>query len=517
MSHSLHNGPTRQAASYCRVSTDKDDQLNSFAAQQAYFREYIGQRPDMELYRIYADEGISGTTTKHRVEFNRMMEDARRGKFQVILTKEVSRFSRNILDTIRFTRELKQLGVAVIFLTDGINTLDPDAELRLTIMASIAQEESRRTSGRVTWGQTRQMERGVVFGRSLLGYDVKNGAIKLNVEGAETVRTIFYKYAVEQQGTSQIARYLTENRICTSTGRREWKSSTVIKILKNEKYVGDLVQKKTYTPDYLTHAKKINKGEVPQVIIRNHHEPIIGRELWNMAQLRLQRNNKRGGTDRTCSGLFAFSGKIICGECGSVFVCRTRKRVDGAQVRRWQCSRAAAGGKNACAVGKQLGNDAAYELIFLALDRLALNPKELAASLSDLIVRAQAASDAVNNKRLQRMDAEYRQLQRKKDKALDSFLSGTISEEELHRVRMLYDGQLKTVSERQTKVKAAISPRSICEKELEDQIKRLLDGQEGRELLVRYLVEQILVCGDRHVEVKLKYLSAPFCFCEERR
>ena len=162
-------------ASYCRVSTDKDDQANSFESQRRYFREYIARQPDWELYKVYADEGITGTSTKKRVQFNQMIHDAHKGKFKLIITKEVSRFSRNILDTIAFTRELKALGVGVLFMNDGINTLDPDSELCLSIMGSIAQEESRKTSARVKWGQTRQMERGVVFGKSMLGYDVKVG------------------------------------------------------------------------------------------------------------------------------------------------------------------------------------------------------------------------------------------------------------------------------------------------------------------------------------------------------
>ena len=191
-----------KVASYCRVSTDKDDQANSFESQQRYFRAYIDRQPEWELYQIYADEGITGTSTKKRAAFNQMIADARMGKFERILTKEVSRFSRNILDTIAYTRELKALGVGVLFLNDGISTLEPDAELRLSIMGSIAQEESRKTSSRVKWGQTRRMEQGVVFGRSLLGYDVKDGRLTVNPEGAELVRLIFHKYGVEKKGTT---------------------------------------------------------------------------------------------------------------------------------------------------------------------------------------------------------------------------------------------------------------------------------------------------------------------------
>ena len=144
-------------ASYCRVSTDKDDQANSFENQQRYFRAYIDRQPELELYQVYADEGITGTSTKKRAAFNQMIADARMGKFELILTKDVSRFSRNILDTIAYTRELKALSVGVLFMNDGISTLEPDAELRLSIMGSIAQEESRKTSSRVKWGQTRRM------------------------------------------------------------------------------------------------------------------------------------------------------------------------------------------------------------------------------------------------------------------------------------------------------------------------------------------------------------------------
>ena len=333
------------AAAYCRVSTDQSDQANSFASQQRYFRDYIDRRPDLLLYDIYADEGITGTSTKKRTEFNRMMQDAREGRFQVILTKEVSRFSRNILDTIRYTRELKELGVGVLFLLDGIDSMRPDAELYLAIMASLAQEESRKTSARVVWGQTRQMEKGVVFGPSLLGYDVKNGEISIKPQGAETVRLIFHKYALAGCSTVEIAADLTMRGIPTHRGSTQWRPGTIVKILKNEKYVGDLVQKKTYTPDYLTHEKRRNSGQVPLVIIRDHHTPIVSRELWEQAQQRLSRNNRRKSGS---SQKHPLSGKIICASCGSFFVSRVKRRGDGTVVRSWRCSAAVRGGKAAC-------------------------------------------------------------------------------------------------------------------------------------------------------------------------
>ena len=276
-----------QVAAYCRVSTDKEDQANSFEAQQRYFREYIQRQPDWELQGIYADEGFSGTSTNKRVEFNKMLHAAELGQIDLIVTKEVSRFTRNTVDALQITRELRRRGVGVLFLNDSLDTRTNDGELRLTIMSSFAQDESRRTSERSKWGQMRSMEKGVVFGGSLLGYDVIGGKMTVNPEGAEVVRLIFHKYLQERKGCSTIARELREAGILSSKGNCLWSSATVTKILKNEKYCGDLIQKKTYTPDFLTHEKKYNHGKEPLVELKDHHEPIIDRETWQAVQREL--------------------------------------------------------------------------------------------------------------------------------------------------------------------------------------------------------------------------------------
>ncbi len=368
-----------RTAGYCRVSTEREDQLHSFAAQQRFFRQYIERQDGWELYEIYADEGISGTSTRRRTQFQRMIADAGEGKFQLILTKEVSRFSRNLLDTIRYTRELKRMGVGVLFLNDNICTLDPDAELRLSIMASIAQEESRKTSERVKWGQTRQMERGVVFGHSLLGYTVRNGKILVEPEGAEIVRQIFYKYGIEKKGTTVIARELEEAGICSGSGKAQWSNSHILKILKNEKYAGDLIQKKTITPDYLTHEKKRNCGEEEPVILRNHHEAIISRELWKTVQEELNSRRKPANSPSK-SVRHTFSGKICCGECGANFVSRLKYRKDGTCYRRWQCS----GTQNNCTVGHLLRDDTAAEMVTAALRSLDIPWERICANVISL-------------------------------------------------------------------------------------------------------------------------------------
>ena len=265
----------KRVAAYCRVSTEKEEQAQSFESQCDFFRCYIEQKKEWEFYIVFADEGISGTSTK-----------------------EISRFARNTLDSIYYTRELRKVGVGVLFLNDGINTLDGDAELRLSIMASIAQEESRKTSERVKWGQKRRMEEGVVFGRSMLGYDVRNGKMYVNEEGAEVVRKIFYKFVEERKSTHTIARELLEEGIYPMRSKK-WRNTVILRILQNEKYCGDLVQKKTFTPDYLSHEKKYNRGEEEFVIIKNHHEPIISREMFEKAEKIFSRNKAQKDSENT--------------------------------------------------------------------------------------------------------------------------------------------------------------------------------------------------------------------------
>lgn len=324
-----------RAAAYCRVSTDLLEQQSSFENQKAFFRSYIESHPGWELVEIYADEGITGTSAEAREGFMRMLNDAERGSFKLLLTKEVSRFSRNLLDTVRYTRELKALGVGVIFLNDGISTLDSDAELRLGIMASVAQEESRKTSERVRWGQQRMMERGVVFGRSMLGYRAKNGMLLIEPSGAGLVRRIYDMYINGNMGIRTIAKTLTDEKIETANGKHEWAGATILKILKNERYCGDLIQHKTYTPDYLTHRKKRNTGQIDTVCLYDHHEPIIERSAWNAVQAELNRRRPSNDNISAHGNRYALSGKIKCTRCGKAYTARTRKNSNNKISRIW--------------------------------------------------------------------------------------------------------------------------------------------------------------------------------------
>lgn len=517
-----------KVASYCRVSTDKDDQANSFESQQRYFRAYIDRQPEWELYQVYADEGITGTSTKKRAAFNQMIADARMGKFELILTKEVSRFSRNILDTIAYTRELKALGVGVLFMNDGISTLEPDAELRLSIMGSIAQEESRKTSSRVKWGQTRRMEQGVVFGRSLLGYDVKGGRLTVNPEGAELVRLIFHKYGVEQKGTTVIARELREAGYQTHRGGIRWNGSCIVKLLKNEKYVGDLIQKKTITPDYLTHAKKANHGEEELVIIRDHHPPIIDRELWDVVQEELKKRNRNGALGAGHSNRYIFSGKIKCGECGASFVSRQRKRKDGSLSRRWSCYSAVneggihvdpQGNRVGCDVRMALRDEVAMDMLRQALRTLRLDSGGLIDSVTAIALEAIRAGEQSGGERRESLELRLEQLNRKREAALDAFFSRDITREEMRRMTGRYDREAAELRERLARTGAR--SESSCEKAaLRDDIRRrvagLVNGEGDSEIFCKTILDHMVVYRDQRVEVRLNLLPQTWCFVLER-
>ena len=503
-------------ASYCRVSTDKDDQANSFAAQQRYFKAYIERQPDWELYEVYADEGITGTSTKKRIQFNRMIHDAHMGKFKLILTKEVSRFSRNILDTIAFTRELKTLGVGVLFMNDGIDTLEPDAELRLSIMASIAQEESRKTSSRVKWGQTRQMERGVVFGTSMLGYDVKGGTLSINPEGAEIVRLIFRKYAVEKKGTTVIARELREGGYQTYRGCSDWSASHILKILKNEKYVGDLTQKKTFTPDYLTHAKKYNHGEEALITLTNHHEPIISREIWNITQAELQKRNRRGESGEGHSNRYLFSGKIKCGECGASFVARKKYRKDGSYYRRWSCYTAITKGakqrgkESGCGVGRLLREDTAMEIVKQGLRSLQLDTDWLARKITVLAAEAidlQAASDSPTN-----IQSQIQRVTQKRVDILDAFFSKSITEEEMRLLTARCKRELTVLNARAQSLRVRQERCSDTKRHISQRVHAILRGEAGQESFYKSILDGLTVYHDGRVELRFRLLPQKWIF-----
>ena len=337
-----------RVAAYCRVSTSQEDQRHSLENQRRYFGEYISRQPDWTLVEVYADEGLSGTSTD-RPAFRKMLAAAVEGQLDLILTKEVSRFARNTVDALAYTRLLRRQGVGIVFLGDNIDTRQNDGEFRLTIMASVAQEESRKISERVKWGQQRSMERGVVFGRdNIYGFSLKGGELTVKPEQAEIIRAVYRRFLLDGKGTYIIARELTAEGIPPPSGKgKAWSSTMVLRLLRSEKYCGDLLQRKSCTPDFLDHRKVKNEGQSPQVYLRDHHEAIVPRAVFEAVQHELDRRQAARKYSSRPSARYWCSGRLVCGQCGSRFVPRKGAKADGGL--RWVCGKRVQHGVSACA------------------------------------------------------------------------------------------------------------------------------------------------------------------------
>ena len=309
----------RRVAAYARVSTDSDEQLTSYEAQIDYYKNFIKNKPDWEFVHVYSDEGISATNTKNREGFNEMIKDALDRKIDLIITKSISRFARNTLDTISYTRKLKAKGIEVYFEKENLWSLDEKTEFLLTIMASMAQEESRSISQNVTMGKRWGMKEGRVSWAysNMLGYTKENGKIMVVENEAILVRKIYQLFLREGKTCSGIAEYLKEKGIPTPSGNScKWTKNTINSILRNEKYKGDALLQKTYTADYLEHKVEKNRGHLPQYYVENSHPAIIDKEEWEIVQAELMRREQIGAA---YSGNSIFSSKLICGDCGGFY------------------------------------------------------------------------------------------------------------------------------------------------------------------------------------------------------
>ncbi|MCX4307611.1 MAG: recombinase family protein [Acetatifactor sp.] len=326
-----------RVAAYARVSTNNEEQLTSYEAQVDYYTRYIQTKEEWQFVEVYTDEGISATNTKKREGFNRMVADALAGKIDLIITKSISRFARNTVDTLTTVRKLKEKGIEVFFEKENIRTLDGKGELLITIMSSLAQEESRSISENVTWGQRKRFADGKVslpYGQ-FLGYRKgPDNLPEIVEEEAVTVRLI-YRLFLYGKSPSAIASYLTGEGILTPSGKNRWRAATVESILTNEKYKGDALLQKNFTVDFLTKKTKLNEGEVPQYYVANSHPAIIAPEIFDLVQYEMKRRKTDG---RFTSCTHPFSGKIICGHCRGIYGSKVWHSNTPNRTLVWQCN-----------------------------------------------------------------------------------------------------------------------------------------------------------------------------------
>ena len=337
--------PKKRMAAYCRVSSDKDEQLHSLRAQKSYYEKALAEDAGCEFAGIYADEGISGTGVKKREGFLRMIDDCRAGKIDGVVTKSVSRFGRNTVDTLVYTRELRSLGIDVYFEKENIHSIDPAGELLLTLISATAQNESMGLSENIKWGVRRRYENGDAGSLPLgkfYGYTQKNRKITVNADEAVVVQRIYSEYLAGYT-SAQIAERLTKDGIPTERGNAVWGLSSVYRILNNEKYKGDTLFQKTYIEDPISHRREKNDGVLPQFYAENSIPAIVSREVWGLAAAERERRKRYCKEHsltvyRTGSEEYPLSMRVVCGTCGRTFMLLESKARDDSGRRYWRCT-----------------------------------------------------------------------------------------------------------------------------------------------------------------------------------
>lgn len=424
-----------RVAAYCRVSTDVDEQLNSFASQKAYYKEKIESNPEWILVDLYADEAITGTKVDVREGFQRMMNDAFAGKIDIIMTKSISRFARNTVDTLNYVRKLKEKRVAVFFEEENINTLTMDGELLLTILSSVAQQEVQNISEHVKSGLRMKLQRGEMVGfNGCYGYDYdpKTKSISINQEESKVIKFIFERYA-EGYGASSISKELFSMGIKPKRGGERWKDTTITGIIRNEKYYGDAIFGKTYTIDPISKRRVDNKGEVDIYQFENHHEPIVTKELWDKANAFLkQRSMKRKGekchTALDFNGKYCMSFKIKCGCCGNGYHRRSHQQTSKEYKAVWKCSTQTKIGKTHCSNSRVI-DEGALQAGFVQSLKTIINIEQstfdsFLATVSTIIQNSSPQTRITN------VERSITALRDRQKKLVDLMLDGTISKED---------------------------------------------------------------------------------------
>lgn len=386
-----------RVAAYCRVSTTLEQQESSYEAQVSYYTEKIQSNPNWKLAGIYADDGKSATNTKKRDDFKTMIEDCMAGKIDLVLTKSVSRFARNTVDSLQNIRKLKEKNIGVYFEKEGVNTLEGTGELLITILSSQAQEESRNLSENTRWGLVRRFENGIVSvnHKKFLGYTKdENGELIIVPEEAELVRRIFRLY-LEGASILQITRALESDQIKTVTGKDKWHCSVIEKMLQNEKYMGDALLQKTYTVDFLTKKRVKNQGIVPQYYIEDNHEPIIPKELFYRVQEEKARRasmhkssiaRKAKQEKSKYSSKYALSDLMVCGECGHPYRRQTWSKY-GEKSGVWRCESRLKNGTKNCRHSPTLKEKPLYEAIMTAINSVVENQGEFVGAFRENVIR----------------------------------------------------------------------------------------------------------------------------------
>ena len=505
----------RRVAAYCRVSTDSEEQINSYEAQKSYYTQLIEDNPEWEMAGVYADEGLSGTSMKKRTEFNRMIAACKRGRIDMILTKSLSRFARNTVDCLDTIRILRAQGIGVIFEKENINTLTESSEFLITLFSGFAQAESESLSRNVLWGKQKSMEAGkVAFQyKKLLGYRKgADGEPEIVPEEAETIRRSYLRGA----SLGDIVTELTEDGSAPAESVKGWSRQVVRNILVNEKYIGDALLQKTYITDCITKKVRKNNGERPMYYVENHHAAIIPKEIYRRVQEEMERrSSKRKVMQKTAqtekgkySGKYAFSELLVCGECGSPYkrctwVKKGRKRIV------WRCVSRLEYGTKFCHQSPTMDEARLQRGVLDALNRYAANPEEVTRSVMEAGSQAiREAGDASGLAQLQRKLAELTDEQsRVLDQVLEDMDNLELNERlrDLGAERQRVQEQIEELQKAETKQ----SNQSARLRELADWLeKQPKELTEYDDAVTRRVVEKITVVNADTIRVRIRDSAA---------
>ena len=492
-----------RVAAYVRVSTDDDEQLGSFLSQKLYYEKKIRSNSDWVMVGIYADEAISGTKVEKREQFLEMIDRCMRGEIDMILTKSISRFARNTLDTLNYVRMLKDKNISVVFEKENINTLSMNGELMLTILSSLAQQEVESLSSNVKMGLAMKMQRGEIVGFSgCLGYDYHpdTKSLTVNQEEAETVRTIFDLY-LQGYGTTTIARMIAGMGKKNKKGEVSWQQSSIRSVIKNEKYIGDLLLGKTFTVDPIGKRRITNMGEEKMYLIRDHHEPIISREIWEKAQeIRRNRNvgkiMKDNGMRERATRLYTFSSKCECGFCGHKLCRRTRQRTTAIYKPVWQCLNATKNGIANCPNCKSI-DESVLESAFLDVIKEFINGydeiQDTVLSTTETVLR-----ESGDQRGLELIKGKIERLEARKSQLTDLLLDGTIPKKDYEKKTAELNAKVDELVTEKGLILLSIREKKQVDKRMQE-LRTLIETQDPMDkfdrVVFQSIVEKVIVGG----------------------
>ncbi|WP_270508210.1 recombinase family protein [Gemmiger formicilis] len=492
-----------RVAAYCRVSTEEEEQQGSFEIQKLYYTEKINSTPEWEVAGIYADDGISGVHTKKRDGFNQMIQDCKKRKIDLILTKSISRFARNTLDSIQYVRMLKQMGIAVVFEKENINTATMNSEMILTVLSAFAQAESESISQNVARGKRMGYKHGKFafpYGR-IIGYRKgADGKPEIIPEQAEVIRLIFNSY-LQGDSLQGIKAKLETAGALTARGNIAWSAQSIQRILQNEKYCGDVLLQKTFTEDVLTGVHKKNTGQLPQYYIENYHEGIVSKQMFREVQAEIARRNSKSAANQRkrrrgrYNSKYALSERLFCGDCGSPYK-RVTWNIHGRKQIVWRCVNRIEYGTKFCSRSPSIPEEELHRAILKAVQGLAANfTDEVATQINGILHNIQTGESRKPN-----LQEQLEQTQQEFDRLLEMSL-------DFDEDTPFLDDRLKKLNSKIKRLKKAIDD-SAAQQEKASQPEMLLSAkvlqiQEYDDALTARIIEKITVRSRNEIEIRL--------------